>query len=418
MPDGSPATERLNALKSAYATSALALSRTIRSLVADELAHARNDRSLIPASLDWSGSARLDESGLGFDSLDIINAASRVNQFFRLHEVGVEDYLLLEGTVDKWADIVRQSLAMSFESLTFLTSGSTGEPKIQSHSFDSLARDAVFIRDRLKPSRILSLVPAHHIYGAIYTTLMPLVDGSECPVIDIRFMPAKSLRDLLSEGDLIVGTPFTLKAFARSIETFPAGVRALTSTAPMSNDLAQSLNDMGLETLLEVYGASETGGIGWRTGVGTPFRPFPWWSLDTNASTVTLLPEDLSQTPEPMVLQDRITAEADGCFSIAGRKDGGQQVGGVNVFPSKIEAYLNAQPGVAESAVRGTQPSNGATNRLKAFIVPESNEDASDLLGRLEAACRSDLSTPERPVHFTIGAEIPTNEIGKRLDWS
>ena len=66
----------------------------------------------------------------------------------------------------------------------------------------------------------------------------------------------------LRAGDLVVGYPDFWRAIARAGRALPGGVIGITSTAPCPADVAGDLQSLGLDTLVELYGSSETAGVG------------------------------------------------------------------------------------------------------------------------------------------------------------
>ena len=90
------------------------------------------------------------------------------------------------------------------------------------------------------------------------------------------------------------------------------------------------------------------------------------------------------------------------------------QVGGINIFPARLEAQLREHPGVADASVRLSTGSG--SQRLKAFIVPNGTVPETTLANALEQWTAS-LPAPERIRSFTFGSTLPTNELGKRTDW-
>ncbi len=98
------------------------------------------------------------------------------------------------------------------------------------------------------------------------------------------------------------------------------------------------------------------------------------------------------------------------------RRDGAVQVGGINVHPETVRTLLLSHPGVADAEVRLMHPAEG--ERLKAFIVPQQPAGAGEELRRdLEALVAERLTPPERPRAFTFGEAVPSNAMGKRVDW-
>ncbi len=421
MPDGSPRPASSQAaphdVAAALAGSHESILRVVRALVAEETATSRGGASLQLESLSWDAEAPLKDSGPALDSLELLDAAARISQFFRMHEVGVEDYLLLDASLANMARVVAKSLEIKAERLTFLTSGSTGAPKKCVQTITHLARDAAFIGATAQPRRIVALTPPHHIYGFIYTVLAPLIVGA--PAVDRRGWPAGKLRADLRAGDLVVGTPYLLRNLERAIETAPAGVAALSSTAPLSPDLAETLAAAGFTPIYEVYGSSETGGVGWRRAEEATFSLFPWRRLEADPlSGASMLVATDADEPAPAALMDQLEVEREsGRFRVVGRCDNAVQVGGENVFPQRIEAAIETLACVEACHVRATPPEDGARTRLKAFVKPAEGWAAEAVKAEVEAYCRSSLAERSRPSSLVVGDAMPVNEIGKRADW-
>ena len=105
-----------------------------------------------------------------------------------MHESGIEDYLLVRQTLGEWTHIAQTSLSRFSARLTFRTSGSTGVAKSCSHQLDALWQEVREIAPLLKGTRrIFSAVPRHHIYGFLFTMLLPAALGLDAgDVIDAR----------------------------------------------------------------------------------------------------------------------------------------------------------------------------------------------------------------------------------------
>ncbi len=95
--------------------------------------------------------------------------AFSVAQMFHLPG-GVESLMRL-ATIQDWARFVCDARC---ESITFRSSGSTGSPKACVHKMQDLEREiGVHIETVKACKRILTLVPRHHIYGFLWTVLLP-----------------------------------------------------------------------------------------------------------------------------------------------------------------------------------------------------------------------------------------------------
>lgn len=385
---------------------------TLRRLVRDLLADQRSltTRRAISAAdvLAWSDETRLDEEGIGFDSLGLLEAASRANELFHLHEVGLEDYLLIRRTLGGWLDIISHSLGLKTERVTFRTSGSTGEPKRCVHDLSTLREEvSAHAGDLLRRGarRILSLVPAHHIYGFLFTALLPA--EAQLPLVDARNR-LFSLGRLLTPGDVVIGTPFLWSLVVGHLGAVPAGVIGVTSTAPMPRDLGQKLIARGLHSLIEVYGSSETAGIGVRSQVDQPFRLLPYWHRDGEGLRRFAAGDPTAGMP--VTPPDELAWYGPHNLLPVRRTDGAVQVGGVNVHPQHIADVLATHPDV--EACHVGRAGSGADARLVALVVPRSTA-ASDLAAALEWHATDRLSAPERPSAYRLVACLPRNEMGK-----
>jgi len=392
--------------------SATACQRLLRALILQELADG-SGRAIRPAeAAAWPDDFALDAEGLGLDSLDLVGCGTAVNQFFRLHETGLEDYLLAERRLDAWVKIIQAGLAEGTTGLTFRTSGSSGEKKPCTHSHASLAAEvahwAKIFTDR---RRIIQLVPPHHIYGAIFTILLPEAMG--IPVLDGRAMPPGRLARILRADDLLVGFPAGWSNLLHSLECLPAGIRAVSSTAPLPAAASHALRQAGAAEVIEIYGSSETAGIASRSAPDQPFTLLPRWRSGASGAGASVIEAATGLT---VPLPDRAEWDSADGLRLLGRKDQAVQVGGINVFPALVAAKLASHPLVAEAAVRldTTLPEP----RLKAFVTLRGQPKTKPLDAReLEAWCRSNFAAPERPVRIEIARALPRDAMGKMTDW-
>lgn len=177
--------------------------------MAAELVAARPGRSLLPARA-WDSNTDL-AADLGADSLGLASAATGLADLLGFSRSGISDTLLSNTRLADWIATARVSLARDDALLTFRTSGSTGNPKRCSHSLANLWREVEEL-DRLLPGRrrIVTAVPAHHIYGFLFTVLLPQatqVAGTSLPVVDLRSASPAALAGSLAPGDLAVPIP-------------------------------------------------------------------------------------------------------------------------------------------------------------------------------------------------------------------
>ncbi|WP_404417990.1 AMP-binding protein [Marinospirillum sp.] len=400
------------------------LLEVIKALVADELKALRPETAQDIFPEDWDKHTSIHplpadskQASLQADSLEKLALATRVTDFFQIRESGLEDYLLRHKTLGQWAELVAEARKRGTRNITFYTSGSTGQPKACPQEWQSLVTEAeyfrqVFTQKLQQPiQRILALSPCQHIYGFLFSALLP--DLLDVPVIrGTRAFSWVQSRNLQA-GDLVIGFPFIWKQISRSQQPFPAGVVGITSTGPCDPQIIQQLQQQGLSHLLEIYGSSETGGLGWREQTDQPFELLPRWQAVEGRDDVLL--DLVSRQQQP--LNDQFHWQDNHHFYPAGRLDQALQVAGINVFPARIAEQLRQLPQVQEVAVRLMSPAEG--ERLKAFVIlADPQQSESELRQQLQTWCQQNLKTAERPQAFTFGNQLPRNSLGKASDWS
>ena len=277
--------------------------------------------------------------------------------------------------------------------MIFQTSGSTGQPKRVKHVSALLRREAAFFLKLLTltelgpPKRVVRFVPPQHLYGYIFAVLLPEIAG--IPIFDARTFYDGYRHANLQTGDLIVAAPHQWQFLVDRKTIFPAGVQGVTSTAPCPAALFESI------PLLDVYGSTETSGVGFRFRPGDPYELLPWWDSADGA----------------IEQNDRIRWVSPRHFFVEGRRDGGVQVSGMNVYPAAIEQRLLENAAIANCTVRLMRPEEG--RRLKIFLVTTAGADRN----ALETWISQNFTGPEQIAAITYGAELPRSSEGKISDW-
>lgn len=386
------------------------LERFVGSLVETELSRLRPGRP--PGAIGIDADLVAD---LGADSLELMTLTAALAETLEVSQAETLDGLLADTRMRAWVAVTASALdAARPAGLRFRTSGSAGAPKSCCHALASLQQEVAALAE-LFPGRrrIVSLVPAHHIYGFLFTVLLPQALG-ELSVLDGRGRVAAGVWQQVWPGDLVIGFPDAWQAALAGAAAVADDVLGVTSTAPCPDALAHQLIEAGLARLVQVYGSSETAGVGWRDSPALPYRCFAYWQrVSAMEAVLERTMPDGSRTTFP--LQDRLAWEDERHFRPAGRIDAAVQVGGVNVFPAQVAAVLRRHPRVLEVAVRLMRPDEGV--RLKAFVAVAEPGDVRELIGDLEALARAHLQPVERPAAFSVGEQLPRQRNGKLADW-
>jgi 4-coumarate--CoA ligase len=347
------------------------------------------------------------EDTLGFDSLMLLDLVSVISRYFSLTDSGAEDMLLVHRTLGEWARIVVSHFERVGPAarIGFETSGTTGKPKTVLHTAATLNDEVdTYLSSGIAPpmERVLSCVPPRHIYGFLWGVLLPQRAGIE--VLDLHRAAGETLFRLCREGDLVVGTPFTWDRAAALGQGLPPRVSGVTSGGPSTDATWSAAQMLRLERMLEIYGSTETGGIGWRQSGRDPFRLLDHFVQRHNTLR--------HRSGQAVHLQDLLTWQDESTFELGGRLDGCVQVAGCNVSLEAVGALLRSAPEVADAAVR----LDGS--RIAAFVVPSKpHPDVDGLEASLRALARQELPAAARPDRYRFDVAIPRNAMGKVIPW-
>ena len=392
------------------------LRRFVADLIEDELVRQR--RRSIGRARPWPEDLILEQD-LGVDSLELMTLATALAQSLHLHESGIEDELLARRTLGDWVDIAGAGLEHYCAQLSFRTSGSSGVPRSCLHTLETLQQEtAQHARLFAGRCRILSAVPSHHIYGFLFSVLLPRALGLAAEaVVDIRGSTPAWLARGAQPGDLVVGHPDFWQAVVTSVPSVSRGVAGVTSTAPCPDAVSAAVEAAGFAPLVHVYGSSEAAGIGWRSSWREPYRLFPYLSIRLE-EPLRLRREFPDGRLVDVECQDQLERVGDdGLFRVGPRYDAAVQVGGINVFPSRVAEVLRRHANVSDVAVRLMRADEG--NRLKAYVVPASGvDDREAFVADLERWIDRELAVHERPRAIRVGARLPAGATGKAADWN
>ncbi len=366
-----------------------------------------------PQRLRLAGGGSLPAS-MRIDAETVTDLPALVQRACRMFDVAENKIIVAGKTLEEWAGAMHRLWSESPLTMTFFTSGSTGEPTpaTQEYSFhvqEVLALASLF-KDR---KRIVSFVPRHHIYGFLFSILLPKAMG--CPVLWMPIMPLRSLTDGLQGGDLVIAFPLFWEKLAELNIDFPRDVWGVTSTGPCRSEIILNLKSRGLEGMIEVYGSSETGGVGYRRKPDAPYELLPYWERAAVDNRLT------RQHPSngsfaPYALQDDLTWLQNNHFLPGGRIDKAVQVAGVNVYPARVRNIILEHPFVADCVVRLMRPEEGP--KLKALVVLKKEASAGMAIDReLSQLLDDKLSHYERPGKLAFCDQLPVNSLGKVQDW-
>ena len=383
-------------------------------LIREKRLSPREHITRLPASTDPRLPIEIGEEDLGLDSLARLDLVGSVSRFFCLADSGAEDLLLIHRDLDDWVRIVGAHLERLGPTARFgfETSGSRGKPKRVVHDgqdLDAEVREILSVilavqQLRIQwPARIVTAVPPRHIYGFLWSALLPERAGLQ--VLELHRSSGEALFRHCLPGDVVIGTPFTWERAAGLGSPLPSGITGITSGAPSTTETWEAAASLRLDRLIEVYGSTETGGLGWRTSSETPFRLSG--RVDRRGQEVWR-----RSCGSEVALQDHLVWRGPDRFDITGRLDDVVQVAGTNVSLEEVVRVLCAVDGVAEATVRLHE------GRIRALIVPDASGRSIEQLENAVRACvMRSLDPPARPDRFLFAPALPRTAMGKPAHW-
>lgn len=308
--------------------------------------------------------------------------------------------------------------------LVLFTSGSTGNPEPVSKSFAQLEAELAALEfqwgAQLAGATITSSVSHHHIYGLLFRLLWPLCAGRPLLVRE---------RDYWEElaGDARAYQPLAIISSPAHLSRIPpldwpasAQIAAIfCSGAPLATPAALTAKAQLGQAVTEVYGSTETGGIGWREqDKGADWTCLPGVAIALD-STDSLLQVRSAHLPDAhwFTSADRASLEAEGRFSLCGRADRIAKVGGKRISLSAIERALEQQDGVVQARVI-LLPERG--DRLGAAIVLDNDgnkrlvdQGKNGINQQLKTALENCVDRVAIPRYWRYLGELPRNSQGK-----
>ena len=326
---------------------------------------------------------------LGLDSIQIMELAAYVNSLFHLFETDKKNYLLEDAFVDHWVQKVISARSEKNKQLTFRTSGTSGNPGSVTHTVDFLMREIGVLATFFKhASQVVTYVPAHSIYGFLFTVLLP--EYLNIPVVHASEVQWSEL----SATAILVATPFhwphILPAFQKSDSINCYGVSATAMLTPALNDM---IVEKGVD-LLEVYGSTETAGIGYKRGIDA-FQLFPYLCFKKYNDKMAVIDKDTNLS---LPLQDELIILENSFFSVAKRKDNKVNIAGNLVDLSEVETIIHTIDNIKYCNISAKM----IEYNTQLIIVLTLKQDSEDLRAIAIAAINKHLPAHQTPRYYSF----------------
>jgi acyl-coenzyme A synthetase/AMP-(fatty) acid ligase len=310
-----------------------------------------------------------------------------------------------------------KSAAVDSELLRIFTGGSTGSPQIWSKTCTNIFSEALFLArhfDITEKDCVVATVPPYHIYGLLFSVVLPLVSGARVVAATPSFPGdiAAAIRE--HEATVFAAVPAHYRVL-RQQALSDSNLRLAVSSAGMleEEDSLAFFHNNGVG-VVEVYGSTETGGIATRNRARGEehFTALPTvdWKIHREQLAVVspYISPDLELLPDGYFLTaDRVEACGNG-FLLKGRADNITKVGGKRVDLEEIRTLIKNAPGVTDAVVLAL-PDAGGRGVFLASLIQGQGVDVRDVKTFLSLS----LEAYAMPRIVKTIPRIPLQENGK-----
>ena len=166
---------------------------------------------------------------------------------------------------------------------------------------------------------VCSCVNQHHIYGLLFSVVLPFASG--VPFRRNRITIPAEFKDLTDTSYMIVAVPAFLKRTIEG-ETASFGLKSpfiFTSGGVLTPDVAKKTDEIMGFWPVEVYGSTETSGIAWRQSKnGLEWTPFDNAEITQNADGCLIIRSPYISDPAGFETADLVEIFPDGRFLLKG----------------------------------------------------------------------------------------------------
>ena len=273
---------------------------------------------------------------------------------------------------DKAREIKFGKFDKSKAEMVMYTSGTTGEPKAVYKRFLQFENELfelvkVFGNDWVN-RKVYSTVNHHHIYGLLFTALLPIATG--LPFRRHRIDFPTELANIAGEAAVIASSPAFLKRLSAETDKpidFKCTPIIYSSGGPLPEEVARKACELTGFWTMEIYGSTETGGIAYRQSKNGPvWTPFEVCKMSVAENGCLNIKSSYILEPEGFTTGDLVDLYDDGRFLLKGRSDSIVKIEEKRISLPEVEMRLK-QTGLVQD-VR-VVPMVGKRQYLAAAIV-------------------------------------------------
>ncbi len=305
--------------------------------------------------------------------------------------------------------------------LTLLTSGSTGQAKAVVKPIACLDKEAALLsgllRSEISGSTVVATVYPFHMYGLTFSMFLPLACSLPVRVPIVHYSEELCARQ--EPKLLLITSPAFLQRLDFALRP-PAVALAVSAGGPLPPELRAKFKNWCGADIIDIYGSTETGVIGFRRGqtADGAFTPLPETTLTAGAVPrlhSPLLPQG------SCTLDDQLQLLPDGRFLLCGRQDRIVKIDEKRISLPAVEQYLLGTGLFCECAVLPVQLKG--RRQLAAAVVLKDQIRSRQLqqhprekllfLQQLRRQLQEQAAAGFVPRRFALLPALPRNLMGK-----
>jgi acyl-coenzyme A synthetase/AMP-(fatty) acid ligase/uncharacterized membrane protein len=237
-------------------------------------------------------------------------------------------------------------------SIIMYTSGSTGKPKAVLQRLTEFEADNRFIiskwGDEFLKRKLCSTVSQHHIYGLLFSILLPFTLG--IPLRRKRIEFPEEIEKLSDTEYMIITVPAFLKRAVEVESSSNLNLKSpwiFTSGGALKFETAKKTSEVFGFWPVEVYGSTETSGIAWRQSAnGQEWTVFDNAKISQNQDGCLIIISPYIKDPAGFETADMVEILDDGRFLLKGRIDSVVKIEEKRISFPEIESRI-LQSGLA-----------------------------------------------------------------------
>lgn len=316
------------------------------------------------------------------------------------------------------SDLQRKiNMNLDFEFLSLFTGGSTGKPKIWPKTIKNLFSEAFYLSEKFHFSpddRIVATIPPCHIYGILFSILIPLV-SSACVMAETPTFPHEIINAItLQKATVLVSVPMHYRTFGNNTIPNHSLRIAFSSAGAIDKTDSENFTKQTGTGITEIYGSTETGGIACRCRAEDDAALTLFETVD-----MEIIDEKIHVRSD--YISPNLPRDEDGFFQtgdrggkfdsnrfiLYGRSDGIVKIGGKRVDLEEIREKILSLPDVTDAMILSNPCKKGRENEIAAVLEGKIHpkQVREYLSGHLEPYAQ--------PRSIKVVDRIPRNNMGK-----